>query len=195
MITGGVNVGIAKHQERASRRAVYQANGCLQDGDTGTFRANQGPRDMEPVFWQELIEVVARDAARNVGEALPDQTSISIAQGLKASVDLAAPAALLNDAFEVLVACPAGAHAQAIIGQYLQFFDVIIRFAGHYRMDTAGIIPDHAAEGAARVSSRVRAKCEFKVFRCMAQVIENGARLHVRQLLLWIYGDDLVHVL
>src|SRR6266699_1841316 len=61
-------------------------------------------------------------------------------------------------------------------------------------MNAAGIIPDHAAEGAARVSSRVRAKCEFKVFRCMAQVIENGARLHVRQLLLWIYGDDLVHV-
>src|SRR5260370_32029380 len=126
MITGGVYVRIAKHQERARGRAVHQANGCLQDGDTGTFRANQGPRHLEPVFRQELIEVVAGDAARNVGKALPDQTAISIAQGLKASVDLAALAALLNDAFEVLVARPAGAQSHAIIGQYLTLFGVIL---------------------------------------------------------------------
>src|SRR6266699_715582 len=187
MITGGIDVGVAEYQERASGRAVDQANGSFEDSDTGTFRANQGPRDMEAVFRQELIEVVARDAARNVRKALPDQTGIPVAQGLESCIDLAALATLLNDAFEFLVARHAGTYAQAIVGQYLQFFDVIICFAGHYGMNATGIIPDHAAEGAARVSSRVWTEGEFIMFRRVAQVIENDAWLHTRQLLPRIY--------
>src|SRR5215469_12333530 len=147
MITGSVDIGVAEHQERASGRTIHQANGCLENGDTGTFCTNQGPCNLESVFWQELIEVITRDTARNVRKALPDQMSIPIAQGLESSIDMAATATLLNDAFEFLVARPANAHTQAIIGQYLQFFDVIIRFAGHYGMNAAGIIPNHAAEG------------------------------------------------
>src|SRR5215467_10811791 len=183
MITGGINVRVAEHQERASGRAVDQANGCLEDRDTGTFCANQCPRNVESVFRQELIEVITRDAARNVGKALSDQMGIPVAQGLELSIDMTVPATCLNDALEFLVARPADAHTQAIIGQYLQFFDVIIRFAGHYGMNAAGIIPDHAAERTARVSSRVWTEGEFIVFRRAAQVIKNSARLHTRQLL------------
>ena len=72
MITGGIDIRVAEHQERASGRTIHQANGCFEDGDAGTFCANQGPRNMKPVFWQEWIEVITRDAARNVGKALPD---------------------------------------------------------------------------------------------------------------------------
>jgi len=52
---------------------------------------------MESVFRQELVEVISGDAAWDLGEALPDQVRIFVAQGSEFGVNFATPATARND--------------------------------------------------------------------------------------------------
>ena len=64
-----------------------QADGCcglclsshdgFEDGDAGAFAADECAGNVESVFRKELVEVVAGDAAGDIGEALADEVAVS----------------------------------------------------------------------------------------------------------------------
>ncbi len=66
------NVGIGDDQEDSCWRAFDEAAGGFEDCGAGSFGADQGAGDVESVFGEEIVEVVAGDAAGDVGEFLAD---------------------------------------------------------------------------------------------------------------------------
>ena len=52
MIAGAIYVRIAEYEERTSRRAVNETQCCLENDDAGTFRADQGARNVKSIFRQ-----------------------------------------------------------------------------------------------------------------------------------------------
>jgi hypothetical protein len=78
VVASGVDIGIAEDEQRAYRWALDKAYGGLENCDTGALTADQGARHMETVFRQQLWQIVARDAAGNIGIALPYDVGIFI---------------------------------------------------------------------------------------------------------------------
>ena len=73
---------------------MHQVQAGLEHGDAGSLRAREGPRDVEAALGQQVVEVIAGDAARQVlGIAPADLVGIAVAQGLELGVDLALRAA------------------------------------------------------------------------------------------------------
>ncbi len=70
------NVGIGYDQENALRRAFDQAAGGFEDCGAGSFGTDQGAGDVEAVFGEEVVEVVAGDAAGDWGEFLADLIAV-----------------------------------------------------------------------------------------------------------------------
>ena len=71
-----IYVWIGNHQEHSFRRAFDQAARGFERGDASALRADQGSRHVKAVFRQQLIQVVAGDAARNVGIFFADGIAI-----------------------------------------------------------------------------------------------------------------------
>ena len=120
VVAGLEDVGVAQHDQAARRRAVDEPQRRFQDRHAGSLGADQRPRDVEAVLGQELVEVVARDAPRNVGEALTDLVRIAVAQPAQARVDLAAPPALGDDPLELAGARLGDPHPLAVVREYLE---------------------------------------------------------------------------
>ena len=58
-------VGKAEHDQAPERRALDEPERRLEHGDAGALAADQRARDVEAVLGQQLVEVVAGDAARD----------------------------------------------------------------------------------------------------------------------------------
>ena len=76
-----------------------------------------------------------------------------------------------------VVAGPANAHTQTIIGENVQCFDVVTCHSGHDRVGAAGVVANHAAQSALGVSGRVRAEGEMILFGCQTQSIKDQTGL------------------
>ena len=74
VVGGDEGVGKAETDENAAGWAWHQAH-CFENGDAGAFAADQGAGDVEAVLRQQLVEIVAGDAARNFGKARADQVA------------------------------------------------------------------------------------------------------------------------
>src|SRR5947209_9254598 len=103
----------------------FQLTFGLQDRDTGAFGANQRARNVESVFRQELVEVIAGDAPRNVREALAYEGRVCIAQMAKAGVDLTPSASVGDDSFKFLLGRCTHAHPSTVIEQHVERFDIV----------------------------------------------------------------------
>ena len=194
MVAASVNVWIAKHEQSACRGTFNKARCCLEYSNTRTFSSNQRSSYIKTIFWQQLIQVVARDAAGNFWESLAYEVGILIAQVFEPGINLAASSPLFDDSLEFFVACLAHSQAETIVCENVQLFDVIDRLAGHYRMGAARVVTDHAAKSAVLVSGRVWSKCQVVALCYVAQVIENSPRLHARQPFLRVDLENFVHV-
>ena len=73
MVAGEVDIRVAQHQQRACRRIVYQPDGRFQNERASAFRADQRACHVKSILRQKFVQVVAGDAARNVGIMLADQ--------------------------------------------------------------------------------------------------------------------------
>ena len=73
-----VNVGIGDDQQHALGRTFDQAAGGFENGDAGAFRADQRARNVKAVFREQEIQVVAGDAARDVGVTAADQIAVGV---------------------------------------------------------------------------------------------------------------------
>src|SRR3989440_966444 len=194
MVAANVNVWIAEHEQRACRRTFDQARCCLEYSNTRTFSSNQRSSYIKAIFWQQLIQVVARDAAGNFWETLANEVGVLIAEVFEPGINLAASPSPFDDALEFFVAGLAHSQAETIVCENVQLFNVIDRLPGHYRMGAARVVTDHAAKSAVLVSGRVWSKGQVVAFCFVAQVIENSPRLHARLPFLRIDLENFVHV-
>src|SRR5215208_4072775 len=144
VIAGVEAVLVAECYGPAELGAVHQARGCLENSDAGALRADQGAGD-----------VVARASARYLWVAFPDQVGVLVPEIPQLPVDLASPAALFYDLFELLLARLSHPHARTVVEQYLHLVDVGYGLASHHRVGSAGVIADHAAQGAEGVGGGV----------------------------------------
>jgi hypothetical protein len=92
---------------------------------------------------------------------------------------------------EILADCQAG----AVVEDYFQGFDVVVGFAGHYGVDSAGVVADHAADGAAVVTGGIGSEGEVMFFGGVAQLVENDSGLHASDAASGIDLEDRGHVL
>ncbi len=184
----------AEGDEAAVLRALAQFAGGFEDGDAGALGAHQRARDVEAVLRQELVEVVAGDAARDVGESLADEAGASVAQAAQAGVDFAATAACGDDGGEFFFRCAADGHARAVVEEDVERLDVVDRLAAEQAVDAAGVVADHAAEGAAAVGCRVGGEGELVLLGFVAEGVEDEARLDAGEARGGIKVEDRVHV-
>ena len=104
-------VGGVVRRPRSRARAASDAAGMCTSWtvasstiDAGALGADERARDVEAVLGQQLVEVVAGDAPRDVREALADQVGVAVAQVAQPRVDLAPAPALADDLLQLSVA-------------------------------------------------------------------------------------------
>ena len=90
---GREDVFEAGDEHRAVRRPVDEAHRCAQHGHQSALAADQRARDVEPVLGEQLIEVVAGNAPRDLRVARADLLRVSVAHVSETSIDLAGAAA------------------------------------------------------------------------------------------------------
>jgi hypothetical protein len=78
---GGVVIG--EHDKGARRRKIDEAHGGGEGQRAGAFRADQRAADMKTLFRQQIVEIVAGDAARNVRIAAADFVATAAARSCK----------------------------------------------------------------------------------------------------------------
>ncbi len=124
---------------------------------------------LKAAFGQQVVEVVSGNAARNVGKLAADLLAIAVGEGFEASVNFGAASAFADDAVEIFGAGRAHVQALAAVGENFERLDVVVRLAGHDRVHAAGVVADHASEGAAVVGSGIGREGEVMLFGCGAK--------------------------
>ena len=87
MVGALINIGIGDHQQHAFGRTFDQAARRFENSDAGAFGANERARNVEAILRQKIVQVVAGDAARDVGKALADEIAVGGGDGLQFGVD------------------------------------------------------------------------------------------------------------
>ena len=75
---------------------------------------------------------------------------------------------------------PAHRHTQAVIGQNIEGFDIFVGLAGHHRMHTAGVVADHAADGATVMARGIGPEGQMMFLGGVAEIVEHHAGLDPR---------------
>ena len=101
-IGGEKGIAEAEHREHAEGRAGGEIERGGDDVGAGAFRAHQRAGDVEVVFGQQLVEVVAGDAAGNARKLFAHQGGVAIADARQACVDLADAAAGADERVQLL---------------------------------------------------------------------------------------------
>ena len=171
----------AEHGEHAKRRAGGEVQRGGDDVGAGALGADQRARDMKIVFRQQLVEVVAGDAARNAGKFFADQSGVAVADAREAGVDLADAAAGADERVELLGRRGSDGHARAVVENDVERFHVVDDFAAEQAVHAATVVADHAAEGAAGVRGGIGRVGEVMQLGGVAQAVENDAGLDARE--------------
>src|SRR5258707_1663974 len=174
------NVGITEYDQGAMRKGWDQAHLGFKYGDTSRFAAYQGPRQIEAAVrsGEQLVEVVARNAARNRNVALSNVLCVPISQRLELRIYLAFAATTFYRQLHLLFVCPPKCQACAIVEQDLHLHHVVNRFPRGLRVHPTRIIAKHSAKGAMGVRCRVGTPGKSQWRRGAAQRIADGARLN-----------------
>ena len=162
--------------------------------DAGAFGSDQRAGYVETIFGQQEVEVVSGNPPGNVGIALADEVGILVPEFFQAGIDFSAPAAFTDDLLQFSIAGLAHLHAQAVVGEDIESFDVVVGLARHHGMHAAGVVADHAAQGAAVVGGRIGPEGQVMFFGRVAQVVENHAGLDPGNAPLGIDLHDVAHV-
>ncbi len=119
----------AEDGEHAEGRAGGEVERGGDDGGAGAFGADQRAGDVEVVLGQQLVEVVAGDAARNARELFPHQGGVAVADALEAGVDLAHAASGADERVELVGRRDANGHARPVVEHDLERFHIVNGFA------------------------------------------------------------------
>src|SRR3954470_21239253 len=194
MVAGAKHIRIAEHKERPRGRAMHQVQSCFQHNDTGAFGPDESARDMKSVFWQQIIQVVPGDAARNLWVPFTHEPPVLVPKSFQARVNSSADSPLPNNLVQFPLCRSAHSHSLPFVSENLQFMNVVGGSTRHLRMHPAGIIANHPANGAPGVRGRIRTKREVKFFRGVADIIADDARLHPGQLAFRVQLEQVVHI-
>jgi hypothetical protein len=104
VVAGRRHIGVGEQDRDPLLRAVDQPHLRPEDGAQRPLAADEGAGDVEALLGQEVVEVVARDPARDLGVALADQVGVAVTEVAEPRVDLAAAPALGHDALELFFA-------------------------------------------------------------------------------------------
>ena len=115
VIGGDEGIGKAEHHQAAVLWAMFERAAGLQHGDARALGAHQRARYIESVFRQQLVQVVARDAAGDLGKALPDQVAVGIPDARHAGIDLAPSTAAGDDGLQFRFRSSANREPGAVI--------------------------------------------------------------------------------
>ena len=188
-------IGKAKHHKLAVLRALYQPHRRLQHGDARGLGANQCPGHMEAVLWQQLVKVVAGDATRDVRKMLAHQGCGGIANTLQTAINRTRSAAFRDGRFQCVLAHRTQRHARAVVQQHIERFDIVDGLSAHQRVHAAGVVADHAADGAAVVRRGVGSEGELAAFGFGTQRVQHNAGLDARTTAFVVHRYDAAHVL
>ena len=103
------------------------------------------------------------------------------------------PAAMM--AVQFGVGGGADGEAGAVVEEEIERDDVVDGLAAHESVDAAGVVADHAADGAAAVGGGIGGEGEVEFLCGFADAVEHDAGLDVDGLCLGIDGTHAVHVL
>ncbi len=109
-------------------------------------------------------------------------------------VDLAGAAAGCDMRFEFGVGCRADGETSAVVEEEVEREDVVDGFAAHESVDAAGVVANHAADGAAAVSGGIGGEGEVEFFCGVADAVEDDAGLDMDGFCDGIDGGHAVHV-
>ncbi len=195
VVGGDEDVFEAYADEGAVLGALDEVERGSEDDDAGAFAADEGSGYVEVAFGEELVEVEAGDAAGDVGEFCADEVGVGVAEALELGVDLAGAASGGDVGGEFGFGGGADGHAGAVVEEDVEGVDVVDGFAAHEGVDAAGVVADHAADGAAAVGGGVGCVGEGEFFGGFADAVEDDAGLDVDGAGDGIDGAHLVHVL
>ena len=194
MIGGDEGIGKSEHDQAAMLRAMLERAVGLEHGDAGALRAHQGAGHVKAVLGQQLVQVVAGNAAGNLGKTLPDQVAIGIPDAGQAGIDLPPPSAAGDDRLQLGFCGSADGEPGAVVEQNIERLDIVDRLAAHERVYATGVVADHSAQRAAAMGSRIGSEGKVVFFRGIAQPVEHDARLDAGELLRRVQFENRVHI-
>jgi hypothetical protein len=172
--------------------ATTSSDGRLEDGDARRFRPDERASDLEAVLREELVEVVARDPARDL--RIPRADVVCVRR-----CELPQPRG-----GRVRHARAARPDAQPLtaVREHLELDDVVrhprprpVELRLH-RVAATGVVAEHAAERAVGVRGRIGPEREAVLLgRRPAQMVEHAARLDAGDPTLGVDLEDVVEVL
>ena len=144
---------------------------------------------MEAILWKKVVQVVAGDPAWDIGEFFANFSCVLIGDSFERGFDLAdavvAAARYFRAAGQPGAAVPTffyialpNAESDSIVRHDFQCFDVVVCFPAHDRVDAAGVIADHAADGAAVMTGGIGSEGQMIFFGGVAEMVEDDSRLH-----------------
>ena len=98
-------------------------------------------------------------------------------------------------ALHLFDACPADAHARAVIEQDFHRLRVIRDTPIHLGVHATGVVSEHPAERTAGMGSRVRPESQAVRVRTILQYVQHAARLHPRQPSDWVDFNHAMQIL
>ena len=149
------DIRITRNDQGAAAWVLHEPQFGGEDDNAGRLRTNECAGDMEAVLGQQVVEVVAGDAARDLWEVLAYQRAVLITQSAQTGIDFTATATSGDDGLEFVFRGRSNGKDSAVVEQNLQLQRVVVRLAAVERVRSAGIIAQHAAERAVRVGCRV----------------------------------------
>lgn len=194
-VGGGRDVRVAQHDHRAFRQHRHQFQFRAQDGDQRRFAADEQSGDVETVFGQQRVEVVARHPARDVREPAADLVGVFVAQPAQLPVDRGAPVAVVLDLGVLVVARFAAPEPGSVRQQHFEPHDVVHDLAGALRGRAAGVVADHAAESAVHVRGGLGTEPQPGVRELPVEVVQHDSRLHDASAVVGIHRFQLGAVL
>ncbi len=151
---------------------------------------------MKSALGQQIVEVIAGHATRDVGIALANEIRVTVAQVAQRGVHLPPAPAVFDDAPQLVLVDGSYGHSRAVGEHNFELFHVVRRPPGHDRMDAARVVADHPAECRVRVCRGVRRKGKpMGGLGDGRQLVADDARLHPREPTFGVDFLDLAQVL
>ncbi len=178
VVGGGADVVVAEDEQRLVRRHGHEVEFGAQDGHQGALAADERLGDVEAVLGQQGVEVVAGDAAGDLGVAAADVGEVLGGDVVEAGVDLREPATAGDDAGALVGRGGADPGALSVVGEDLQAPDVVDGLAVGLGGGAAGVVADHAAERAVAVGGGFGAELELVAGEVPVEFVQDDAGLH-----------------
>ena len=122
------------------------------------------------------------------------QLGISVAERLELRIEGTFPATLSNLCFKLLFIHRPDRHLRAVVKKDVHGEHVLSRFARHLRVNTTGVVAEHAAERTVVVRGWVWPPSQCVRLCSISERVADRPRLDASIFLLWVQLDDMVKI-